>query len=165
MATRVGTENSPVGMLEHLMALDYDAIEAYEAAIDRLDDEACRARMASFRADHERHVGELEPAIDGLGGNPPQGAGAKAMLTQGKVATAGLVGDEAILEAMRSNEDDTCVAYERALAKAPAEVRAILLRGLDDERRHRQWLLVAAQGPLEHLARTTAQEAGSRPSP
>ena len=39
----------------------------------------------------------------------------KALLTKGKVVIAGLMGDEAILQAMRTNEADTNTAYERAV--------------------------------------------------
>src|SRR5690606_7479656 len=66
MATRVGTEDNAVEMLEHLMALDYDAIEAYSAAIERLENQQWKAQLATFRSDHERHVHELAPIIRSL---------------------------------------------------------------------------------------------------
>lgn len=152
MATRVGTEDNPVEMLEHLMALDYDAIEAYSAAIERLENDGWKAQLATFRSDHERHVHELGPIIRSMGGNPPTGPDAKAMLTQGKVKMANLMGDEAILKAMRSNEDDTNTAYERALAKCPPEACDMLARGLEDEHRHREWLVATLEGrPVQDM--------------
>lgn len=150
MATRVGQENDPIEMLEHLMALDYDAIEAYQAAIDRLDDDGYRQQMASFKADHQRHVRELEPVVRQLGGEPPSGPGGKSMLTQGKVMMANLSGDEAILKAMQSNEDDTNTAYERALDRAPAEAQDIIRRGREDERRHWEWISATLEGRPVH---------------
>ena len=48
------------------------------------------------------------------------------VLTKGKVVLGGLIGDNAVLQAMKTNEDDTNTAYERALG---------------DERRHRDWMV------------------------
>lgn len=64
------------------------------------------------------------------------------MLTRGKVMMADLMGDTAILQAMRSNEEDTNTAYERAVKAdegTPAAATA-LRAGLEDERRHRAWI-------------------------
>ena len=60
----------------------------------------------------------------------------KALLTKGKVVIAGLMGDEAILQATRTNEADTNTAYERAvkLSGLPSNTRDVLQRGLEDER-------------------------------
>lgn len=160
MATRVGTEKDPVEMLEHLMALDFDAIEAYSAAIERLENDQWKAQLATFRSDHERHVHELAPLIRDMGGNPPTGPDAKAMLTEGKVKIAHLLGDHGILQAMRTNEDDTNLAYERAFAKCPTEACDMLERGLEDERRHREWIVATLEGrPVRDLR---GQSAGVR---
>jgi uncharacterized protein (TIGR02284 family) len=146
MATRIGTESDPVKMLEHLMTLDYDAIDAYQAAIERLDNDEYASVLVQFKGDHERHVTELGPIVTQLGGEPPSGPGAKSFLTAGKVKLANLMGDEAILRAMKTNESDTNTAYEKALAKAPIEAREVLQRGREDERRHLEWLVSTIEG-------------------
>lgn len=142
MVTTVGTESNLVDTLNNLIELDYDAIEAYDAAIDRLDSAEYKARLKEFRADHARHTRDLAAAVQELGGKPPQQGGAKSLLTRGKVMMADLLGDGAILQAMKSNEDDTNTAYERAVKAAestPAAATA-LQAGLADERRHRAWI-------------------------
>lgn len=48
------------------------------------------------------------------------------VLTKGKVVLGGPMGDKAVLQAMKTNEDDTNTAYERALG---------------DERRQRDWMV------------------------
>jgi hypothetical protein len=58
---------------------------------------------------------ELCSLISQLGGAPPSGASGKSMLTQGKVVLSDLIGDKAILIAIKTNEDDTNTAYERAV--------------------------------------------------
>jgi len=43
---------------------------------------------------------------------------------------------------MKSNEDDTNEAYERAVAREglPSRLQQILQQNLQDERRHRAWI-------------------------
>jgi hypothetical protein len=90
-----------------------------------------------------RHVAELSDILSNMGRMPPKEADMKGILTKGKVVIAGLMGDEAILQAMRSNEADTKTAYERAVQfdGLPSTTLDVLQRGLDDERRHCQWIL------------------------
>lgn len=142
MATMVGKEKDLVKLLKDLVELDYDAIEAYRAAIDRIDDDRDKAPLRRFLEDHERHISELTVLVRGMGEEPPQGADIKAVLTKGKVVLGGLIGDRAILLAMKTNEDDTNKAYERAAARSdlPAHIRDVIDRNLADERRHRAWI-------------------------
>jgi uncharacterized protein (TIGR02284 family) len=129
-------------LLNALLELDYDAIEAYRAAIARLESSEDRQQLATFLADHERHTRELTPLVSAMGKEPSKGADMKQWLTKGKVIIAGLVGDKAILMAMKTNEDDTNVAYERAMQRSdlPSNVRVVIERNLGDERRHRAYI-------------------------
>jgi hypothetical protein len=96
-----------------------------------------------FRADHERHTQNLKPFVQQLGGKVPDGAGVKALLTTGKVLMGSIAGDKAILMAMKTNEDDTNTAYERAHGHADLtpEMREVLRQNLADEHRHRAWIV------------------------
>lgn len=129
-------------LLGGLVEVDFDAISAYDTAIDRLEDRQAKERLQEFKTDHERHVRELQDVIEQLGGSPPVEGDMKAVLTKGKVALGALSGDEAILKAMKSNEDQTNSAYEEAVQHPDAggDIKALLERGLADERRHRAWL-------------------------
>lgn len=142
MATLVGTQQDLNELLEKLIELDFDAVSAYEAAIERLSNETIKARLSDFKADHLRHTRELGKILQDSGRKPPTEADAKAVLTKGKVVIAGLAGDKAILTAMKTNEDDTNTAYERAVqnASAPASVRDVFRSALGDERRHREYI-------------------------
>jgi len=142
MATLVGNEERSITMLEHLIALDYDAVEAYDAAIARLDSEEFRQQLAEFKADHERHIRELRPIVKELGGDPPTTADFKGMLAKGRVVLADLIGDAAILRAMKANEDGTNAAYERARSRTDVSdgIHALLARNQADEHRHRAWI-------------------------
>lgn len=145
MATTVGMESNVQDLLADLIQLDFDAADAYEAAIDRVQDPSYRLALGEFRIDHLRHIDELSDLLRAMDADPPEQGSLKSLLTRGKVAIGGLIGDKAILEAMRSNEADTNTAYERAVGHpdlAPAAL-TLLERGLADERRHCEWVLSA----------------------
>jgi hypothetical protein len=58
---------------------------------------------------------------------------------------------------MKTNEDDTNTAYERACARndVTPELQLLLRRNLNDERRHRTW--------IEQRHQTLKAEASSHP--
>jgi uncharacterized protein (TIGR02284 family) len=136
-----------VDLLNDLIEIDYDAIHAYKAAILRLSDVGDKTQLGQFMADHRRHVSELSLIVRNLGGAPPEHGDLKQVLTKGRVILAGLTGEKAILEAMKTNEDDTNKAYERAVAfpNLPADILPVVQRNLGDERRHRVWLMQRIQ--------------------
>jgi uncharacterized protein (TIGR02284 family) len=131
-----------VSLLNDLITLDYDAVSAYEAAIDRLTDGTDKTQLARFMEDHRRHITDLTPLVLEHGGKPVMQADFKEILTKGKVVIGGLMGDKVILEAMKSNEETTNKKYENATREAgiAARVRTVLERNLNDERRHRAWI-------------------------
>ena len=145
MVTTVGTESKLEDLLTDLIQLDYDAADAYQAAIDRLENASYRAELALFNADHLRHIEELGDALGAMGRTPPKQGDIKRFLTKGKVVIGSLMGDEAILQAMRTNEEDTNTAYERAVGfrNVPPSTEEILERAREDERRHLAWILAA----------------------
>jgi hypothetical protein len=99
--------------------------------------------LREFRGDHLRHIEEISAILQRMGREPPREGDMKSYLTRGKVVIAGLIGDKAILEAMRTNEADTNTAYERAVQfpGISSDTREVLERGLEDERRHCAWIL------------------------
>jgi uncharacterized protein (TIGR02284 family) len=143
MATLVGTQTNPVDMLCALMELDFDAIEAYDAAISRVEEPSTKQKLMEFRSDHERHTRDLGQIIRTLGKDPPKAADIKRVLTQGKVVIGNLAGDTGVLMAMKTNEEDTNTAYERAVDRKDLsdDIRRVLVNGLEDERRHRAWIV------------------------
>ncbi len=142
MVTTIGTESRLPDLLTNLIHLDYDAIEAYRTAVERLDDSSLAETLRGFMADHERHTRDLSAALTHLGHTPPTGGDMKQILTTGKVAMADLLGDKSILQAMKTNEDDTNTAYERAAAHGSVtpDLKTVLDGNLADERRHRAWI-------------------------
>lgn len=132
-----------ISLLNDLIQLDHDAVAAYRAAIERLDNAAFRSRLEEFLGDHERHVRELTALVREMGGDPAKKGDMKQILTKGKVVIGNLSGDKGILQAMRSNEDETNQRYEKALTteNLPPRIFELLDRNLADERRHRAWIV------------------------
>ncbi|WP_032113735.1 DUF2383 domain-containing protein [Candidatus Paracaedibacter symbiosus] len=143
MVTLVGTQTSFADSVKELIKLDFAAVEAYEAAIDRLRAEDYKRQLKGFKSDHERHIKELSDLLSRYGEDVPQDlSSGKQWLTKGKIILANLIGDNTILKAMLSNEIDTNTAYERMNDRTDKwqEAQEILKRGLEDEKRHKKWL-------------------------
>jgi uncharacterized protein (TIGR02284 family) len=138
----VQKKDTIIEKLSDVVELDFDAIEAYNAAIERLEKSDYKTQLRKFLADHERHVKELSEVIRREGGDPPTSGDIKQILTKGQVVIGGLAGDQAILKAMKMNEEQTNSMYEDMVNEDfPEDVHRILQSGLEDERRHRQWLI------------------------
>jgi len=147
MVTTVGTESTLNDLVENLLLLEHDAIAAYEQTIARLENPDFKQTVASFKSDHDRHVQELTRLASAIGATAHQQGDMKQMLTTGKIALASMMGDRSILGAMRTNEEDTVTAYERASqhAEATPDARAIFQRAHADELRHRDWMSNASR--------------------
>lgn len=142
MVTTTGTETNIDGLVTDLISLEHDAIAAYDSAIEKLSDPALSSQVALFRDDHKQHLEVLNEMARELSIDVPTSGDMKEWLTTGKIALANLAGDSAILKAMKTNEDDTVTAYERASHHADAIPRSKLFfaKALEDELRHRSWM-------------------------
>jgi hypothetical protein len=143
MVTKVGIQTDFAAVPKDLAELDFDAIEAYDMAINKLENAAYKTQLTAFKVDHERHTRELAVILKNHGEEAPIGPSAvKQWLAKGKVALGSIVGDNAILTSMHSNEIDTNTAYERVSEHENIwpDAMETIRRGLDDERRHKAWL-------------------------
>ncbi|TXH53690.1 MAG: ferritin-like domain-containing protein [Bacteroidia bacterium] len=145
MATMVGTQKSFTQAIKELVELDYDALGAYESAINNLENPEYKKKFEEFKLDHQRHITELSAFLSRCNETAPSGPdNMKKVLVKGKVELASLFGDQNILSAMLSNEEDTNTAYERINARigeaADKEIAKIIAGGLADERKHRDWI-------------------------
>lgn len=127
-----------IELLNELIQLDYDAVLAYQQAIEKIDEVAARVDLESFQADHRRHIADLSQAVRMMGGEPVEmGRDLKGVLLEGLTALRSVTGTIGALKAMRMNEKLTNRTYERALeAKLPVAARDVVLRNREDERLH-----------------------------
>jgi rubrerythrin len=142
MATMIGNESSIQDLVTNLIYLEHDAIAAYDSCVERLDDKTLSAKVAEFRGDHDRHLQVLTEMAGQIGIDAPREGDMKQMLTTGKIVLADLMGDGAVLNAMKTNEDDTVTAYERATRHPDAlpQSKAFFMEAHQDELRHREWM-------------------------
>lgn len=158
--TSLAADQDPLRLLSHLMQLDQAAMEGYRIASESVEDSQYRSQLQAFRADHARHLRELGPLVRQLGGEPP--AGGKIHLLAGMVRLPEGEGDEAILLALKNNEDGTGQAYRDALERAPDPARDVIARGAEDEKRHARWLAIALS-QLEASGSYRGSGAATRP--
>ncbi len=147
MATRVGEADDLGLLLRDCIALEHDAIAAYEAAIDRLENAVHKVKLHEFRRDHQRHLTELTELAVASGAPVPAEGEEDRFVTSGTIRIARAPGeDAAVLRAIDGNEADTLGAYERAADNGvvPPRARQLFVRALEDERRHKAWTAAAA---------------------
>lgn len=143
MVTMVGKQEDFADALFALCELDYDAIGAYEAAINRIENESYKQKLTEFKNDHVKHTVEITKLLKSRGKDFPNGGDStKSLLAKGKVVIAELFGDNGILKAMKTNEDDTNTAYENLNNHKNkwTEAQVMLQLGWEDEKRHREWI-------------------------
>jgi len=147
MVTMIGNEGSIEKLVKDLLYLEHGAISAYDSCIERLDDKTLSSKIAEFKQDHLQHVVVLNDIARELGVEAPTEGDMKQILTTGKIALADLFGDSAILKAMKTNEDDTVTAYERASRHEGAipQSKAFFVKAHEDEVRHRAWMEATAK--------------------
>jgi len=130
-----------VHKLNELLMLDNDAVRAYGSAIERLTLPFVKERLSAFRADHQRHITELNDCIRRLGAEPKDRPDFKGPFIQAMTALRSMAGNEQAIKAMKGNEELTNKKYSEALqAQLPADVEAIVRRNYQDEVRHLAFL-------------------------
>ena len=127
--------------LNELIRYDLDAIGAYTEAIDKVHHPGIREPLTQYRGDHERHVSELSAVVRRLGGKPAESPDVKGVVRKTMTKIAGLMGEETILKAMKSNEEALNKAYNHhSTLDFPVDVLDLIKRNYADEKRHLQWV-------------------------
>jgi uncharacterized protein (TIGR02284 family) len=135
--------------LNDLIRFDYDAVGAYDEAIDSIKEIAIRDQLVRFRGDHERHIRDLSERVRKLGRQPPERPGVRGVVRKTLTKVAGLVGTEATLRAMRSNEEVLNKQYAaRVNLEFPPDLLQLIQRNYSDEQRHLAYIEQALQGRI-----------------
>jgi rubrerythrin len=142
MVTFTGTQHELTEAIIDLILLEYDAIEAYKSAVERLENKIFSSKLQEFQKDHEQHIKKLSEFLTQKNIVPPKGPDVKQWLAKGKTILAGLISDRSVLQAMNSNEDDTNTAYERMTNRDDLDekIKSILSNAYDDEKKHKKWI-------------------------
>lgn len=129
--------------LNDLLQLDHDAVRAYDVAIEKLQDRDHAAQIAGFRADHERHIRDLNEMIAALGGTPVNEPHATGPFKEAMQSLGALAGDKGTLMAWRTNELQVRTKYDNYAKKAvfwPHDVKRLVDVNALDEERHYRWV-------------------------
>jgi len=128
---------SATELLEDLMQIDYDAVRAYEQALEHVDDVELHGQLERIRAEHQRHLTEMAALLRQLGHEPREiRRDATGMLLEGMTLLRSVTGTLGALGALRTDEKHLCDRYQEALDKAPDSVLALVSRQWHDECRH-----------------------------
>ncbi|AZL16410.1 hypothetical protein [Rickettsiales endosymbiont of Stachyamoeba lipophora] len=98
--------------------------------------------MTEMQQAHHAHIQELAHVLKKHGENAPTSAdNTKQWMTKGKLVLADLIGDNAILSAMQTNENDAKTAYSRLLERNDVweDAKSVLKKGFEDETKYKQW--------------------------
>lgn len=137
MRPRTPAEEEVIRSLNRLIALEHDEAAAAEAGASRLHDASVRDELQKLAGVHRRHAVELSLLMYTLGGGAMAHGALDELVTTARVLLAGLVGDRAILEAVKHTEDSVGHAYSDALATLlPARVHAVLEQHLRASSEH-----------------------------
>ena len=135
--------------LNELIRFDFDAIGAYNAAINDIKEMQVRDPLVQFRGDHERHVQNLSAIVIRLGGKPADKPDIKGIVRKTMTKVAGLGGTELVLKAMRSNEEVLNKTYAHHLSlDFPDDIKQVIRQNYGDEQRHLAWVEQALQTRL-----------------
>jgi uncharacterized protein (TIGR02284 family) len=143
------TIDKQIEELNELIRFDFDAMAAYDAAINDIKALVVRDPLIRFRGDHERHVQNLSQIVIRLGGKPVDGPDMKGLVRKTMTKVAGLGGIELTLKAMKSNEELLNKTYAHHLTlDFPDDVKQIIRGNYADEQRHLGWVEQALQTRL-----------------
>jgi hypothetical protein len=144
------SERNVVELLSHLVAIETAEAGRYEAALAmHTCDPADAPELTRMRNEHCRHAAQMKLIMHTWGGvlTPQRGA---SLWTRGRRALARLLGDRAMLELMKREEDQLTRAYLSALSRPlPARVRQGLEVALREQLLHGGWY----EGALERRRR------------
>jgi rubrerythrin len=133
-------DQNTMTMILNVIELDLAAAEAYRLAADACVNVDLKKQLVAFGADHERHVGELSDWVRAQGGEPATELGDVGNIIVGYTKLSSQEDRTAVL-AMRGNEELTNGTYASALrGEAPDDLKRVLERGFEDERRHIAWI-------------------------
>ena len=124
-------------LLEDLMQIDYDAVRAYEQALEHVDDPEARGELEQIKIEHQRHLTELAALVRQLGGHPGEiRRDATGVLLEGMTLVRSVAGTLGALRALRTDEKVLVERYENALDGCPDPALSAVARHWHDECRH-----------------------------
>ena len=142
MITFVGTQSDFYDALNSLLELEFEALEIYEAAINRLENQDYKHKLQEFKKDHKNHVETISNYLKENGKDAVNKPGGKQLLAIAGISFSSIMGDQNVLKSLLGAEEDTNKAYERITSheQKSQEFSDKLWSFYDDEKRHKAWI-------------------------
>lgn len=136
--------------LRKLHQLDFDAVKAYEEAIERISNPRIKQQLTEYKNEHIEHLERLEQLIVAKGDKKPERKrDLKGILIEGMTLLRSAMGDEQALKAMKQNEEVTNKKYSEALKDfhSDKEAMKVINRHYADEKKHLAFIKEALEHP------------------
>jgi Domain of unknown function (DUF2383) len=124
----VPVESEEIDLLNDLLKGERAALETYEQAMDRLSAEASIRDLGRMSEEHRLAVKLLERRVEERGGKPAATSGAWGSWARMVQGTAGALGRNAALKALKEGEQHGAGQYEKAVqnAQLDADLRSLI---------------------------------------
>jgi uncharacterized protein (TIGR02284 family) len=120
-----------LGKVEKLLKNELAAAETYHQALEKFEEEGQRNEMAYLEPIYEEHtqaVSELQEKIQQMGGTPTTDSGLWGSWSETVMSGAGMMGKDAMLNALLAGEKSGLDDYEEAVQDAdiPSDVSSLI---------------------------------------
>jgi len=121
-----------IDILNSLLRGEWAAVETYDQALAKIDEDGIRAVLRRIRTEHHQALEALEQHIRYFGGEPVQSSGTWGAFARLVEGVAQVLGITPTLRALREGEQEGCHDYERALEgeALPPECRGLVRTSL-----------------------------------
>jgi rubrerythrin len=142
MPTNVAEAGPEAQVVERAIALEYDCLAAYSEAAELAEEPSLVRTLQQFAADCKKHIAMWQDRLKRMTSHEGTPNMITEPLNRGKVMVGSLLGDKAIMVAIKNNAADTCTAYEQVASRVELalETKEISQAMLKDARRHRTWM-------------------------
>lgn len=104
-----------IDVCNSLLRGELSAVETYDQAIEKYDDEPIVAELQRIRREHAKASARLAENVRSMGGVPDHSSGAWGTFTQAIQGAANLLGADSAVESLRQGEQKGQKDYEDAL--------------------------------------------------
>lgn len=142
-----------IDLLNDLVQLDVDAVEAYEQVIKHIEYDDIRKRFIDFQDDHRNHIRDLSAMVQQFDAKPVKPSpDLKGYLIEGFTALMSISGSMAAMEAMKMNEIITNKRYAHAASlDLPEDVMKLIKTNHSQEQRHLRYIQAVIETPRHEL--------------
>ena len=124
-----------IKQLNSFLRGERSAVETYNQALDKVDDNGTRATLQSVKASHLARVQKLESKIRALGGSPSMDSGPWGTFAKAVEGGAKIFGTGAAISALEEGEDHGLSDYKGDLSDLTPDMQRFITSEILPEQR------------------------------